>query len=92
MSEDNKKVTTSGIEIDKIYFKKEFDLEAPGEFPFTRGVHKGMYRDRFWTMRQYAGFSTAEASNERYTGRPVEKMAPFAVKKKFTNDWKYRTY
>ncbi len=66
MSEENKKITTSGLEIDKVYFKKEFNLEAPGEFPFTRGVHKGMYRDRLWTMRQYAGFSTAEASNERY--------------------------
>jgi len=66
MSEETKKQTTSGLEIDKVYFKKEFNLENPGEFPFTRGVHAGMYRDRFWTMRQYAGFSTAEASNERY--------------------------
>lgn len=40
--------------------------EQPGEFPFTRGIHAGMYRDRPWTIRQYAGFSTAEASNERY--------------------------
>ena len=63
---EQKKQTTSGLEIDKVYFKKEFNLEAPGEFPFTRGVHAGMYRDRLWTMRQYAGFSTAEASNERY--------------------------
>ena len=38
----------------------------PGEFPYTRGVKKDMYRGRLWTMRQYAGFSTAEASNERY--------------------------
>ena len=46
------------------------DLEArlgePGRFPFTRGVYPEMYRERLWTMRQYAGFSTAEASNERY--------------------------
>lgn len=40
--------------------------EKPGEFPFTRGVHAAMYRDRLWTMRQYAGFSTAEESNKRY--------------------------
>src|ERR1700742_718024 len=40
--------------------------EQPGEFPFTRGVHAAMYRDRLWTMRQYAGFSTAEESNRRY--------------------------
>ena len=38
----------------------------PGRFPFTRGVYATMYRERLWTMRQYAGFSTAEASNERY--------------------------
>src|SRR5262249_48213626 len=42
------------------------DLGAPGEFPFTRGVQRTMYRGRLWTMRQYAGFGTAQASNERY--------------------------
>ncbi len=42
------------------------DLAAPGEFPFTRGVRRNMYRGRFWTMRQYAGFATAEESNARY--------------------------
>ncbi|MCX8482915.1 MAG: methylmalonyl-CoA mutase family protein, partial [Crocinitomicaceae bacterium] len=40
--------------------------ENAGEFPFTRGVRKDMYRGRLWTMRQYAGFSTAEESNTRY--------------------------
>lgn len=40
--------------------------EKPGEFPFTRGVHAAMYRNKLWTMRQYAGFSTAEESNKRY--------------------------
>lgn len=40
--------------------------EKPGEFPFTRGIQKDMYRGRLWTMRQYAGFSTAEESNKRY--------------------------
>src|SRR5262249_29299444 len=42
------------------------DLGEPGEFPFTRGVQKTMYRGRLWTMRQYAGFGTAKASNARY--------------------------
>jgi methylmalonyl-CoA mutase, N-terminal domain len=40
--------------------------ENPGSFPYTRGVHQGMYRNKLWTMRQYAGFSTAEESNKRY--------------------------
>jgi methylmalonyl-CoA mutase N-terminal domain/subunit len=44
----------------------ERDLGAPGEFPFTRGVYETMYRGRLWTMRQYAGFATAEESNRRY--------------------------
>jgi methylmalonyl-CoA mutase N-terminal domain/subunit len=42
------------------------ELGFPAEFPFTRGVYPNMYRGRFWTMRQYAGFGTAEGSNERY--------------------------
>ncbi|HYE13618.1 MAG TPA: methylmalonyl-CoA mutase family protein [Pyrinomonadaceae bacterium] len=44
----------------------ERDLGAPGEFPFTRGVRRSMYRGRLWTMRQYAGYATAEESNARY--------------------------
>lgn len=47
-------------------FDYERDLGLPGEFPFTRGVQPTMYRGRFWTMRMYAGFSTAEESNKRY--------------------------
>ncbi len=43
-----------------------YDLGAPGEFPYTRGVRSNLYRGRFWTMRQYAGFATAEESNARY--------------------------
>lgn len=58
--------TDSGIPIKRVYEKKEFNLSKPGEYPFTRGIHPGMYRDRLWTMRQYAGFSTAEESNKRY--------------------------
>jgi methylmalonyl-CoA mutase N-terminal domain/subunit len=42
------------------------DLGAPGEFPFTRGIYPNMYRGRFWTMRQYAGYASAEESNARY--------------------------
>lgn len=41
-------------------------LNEPGRYPFTRGIHKDMYRSRFWTMRQYAGFGSAEESNKRY--------------------------
>src|ERR1700742_2153693 len=40
--------------------------EAPGEFPYTRGIYPDMYRTRLWTMRQYAGFGSAEESNARY--------------------------
>jgi methylmalonyl-CoA mutase N-terminal domain/subunit len=47
-------------------FRPERDLGRPGEFPFTRGIHPTMYRGRLWTMRQYAGFGTARASNARY--------------------------
>lgn len=58
--------TDSEIEIKASYPKIEVADEAPGKFPFTRGVQDDMYRSKLWTMRQYAGFSTAEASNERY--------------------------
>jgi methylmalonyl-CoA mutase N-terminal domain/subunit len=64
-----KKFTDSGIEIKEVY--TNFDLgpipnELPGKFPFTRGVQADMYRGKLWTMRQYAGFSTAQQSNQRY--------------------------
>ena len=58
--------TDSGIEIKRVYPAKEIPYEYPGEFPFTRGVQNTMYRSKLWTMRQYAGFSTAEESNKRY--------------------------
>jgi len=45
---------------------EEKDLSAPGEFPYTRGIYKDMYRGRLWTMRQYAGYASAEESNARY--------------------------
>jgi methylmalonyl-CoA mutase N-terminal domain/subunit len=65
--------TTSEIELNRVYTpldQQEFDyseqLGFPGEYPFTRGVQPTMYRGRFWTMRQYAGFATAEETNKRY--------------------------
>ncbi|MBL8097612.1 MAG: methylmalonyl-CoA mutase family protein [Anaerolineales bacterium] len=63
--------TTAGIEIPRLALPPQLDsvpdnLGFPGEYPFTRGVQPTMYRSRFWTMRQYAGFSTAEDSNKRY--------------------------
>ncbi|OWK68972.1 methylmalonyl-CoA mutase [Pedobacter sp. AJM] len=61
-----KHTTTSGIEIKELYLSAKPMEEKPGEFPFTRGIQKDMYRGRLWTMRQYAGFSTAEESNKRY--------------------------
>jgi methylmalonyl-CoA mutase N-terminal domain/subunit len=65
--------TGSDTEVDRLYtpahiedLDYERDLGYPGEYPFTRGVQPTMYRGRFWTMRQYAGFATAEESNKRY--------------------------
>jgi methylmalonyl-CoA mutase N-terminal domain/subunit len=65
--------TSSDIEIADLYtpadlagLDEERDLGRPGEFPFTRGVQPTMYRGRFWTMRQYAGFATAAETNERF--------------------------
>lgn len=64
----NKKLTDSGIEIQPVYYPPQNppNPEHPGSFPYTRGVQPDMYRGRLWTMRQYAGFSTAEESNKRY--------------------------
>ncbi len=69
----NKKYTDSGIEIKTIYIPNDVSKAPPldkfgeaGEFPFTRGIQPDMYRGKLWTMRQYAGFSTAEESNKRY--------------------------
>ncbi|WP_175636063.1 acyl-CoA mutase large subunit family protein [Pedobacter ghigonis] len=61
-----KHTTTSGIEIKGLYTSASPMEEQPGQYPFTRGIQKDMYRGRLWTMRQYAGFSTAEESNKRY--------------------------
>src|SRR5690606_14496139 len=67
--------TSSGITLPPVYTPKQGAEDAdellgrlgfPGEYPFTRGIQPTMYRGRFWTMRQYAGFGTAEESNQRY--------------------------
>jgi len=66
---ENKRYTDSEIEIKQLYTAADVPAqpeEQPGEFPFTRGVQPDMYRGKLWTMRQYAGFSTAEESNKRY--------------------------
>lgn len=72
--ERKEKFTTgSGIEVKRLYTPEDVkdigyneDIGFPGEYPYTRGVQPTMYRGRFWTMRQYAGFATAEESNKRY--------------------------
>ncbi|MEI6817858.1 MAG: methylmalonyl-CoA mutase family protein [Bacteroidota bacterium] len=66
-SETEKKFETdSGIEIKEVYDTLSHPIEAPGKFPFLRGIKSSGYRSKLWTMRQYAGFSTAEESNKRY--------------------------
>jgi methylmalonyl-CoA mutase N-terminal domain/subunit len=70
--DDERIFTDSGIEIDPVYDEDDVAagladrLGEPGEYPFTRGIHRGMYRERLWTMRQYAGFSSPEDTNGRY--------------------------
>jgi methylmalonyl-CoA mutase N-terminal domain/subunit len=70
--DDERRFTDSGIEIEPVYDPDdvaaglEERLGEPGEYPFTRGIHERMYRDRLWTMRQYAGFASPEDTNNRY--------------------------
>jgi methylmalonyl-CoA mutase, N-terminal domain len=68
MAATDKRETESGIEVKPVYTADDAKgaLEAPGEFPFTRGPYPDMYRGRPWTIRQYAGFASAEESNARY--------------------------
>ena len=69
--------TLSGLELDQVYTREpegwaaESSLAFPGEFPFTRGIYPTMYRGRLWTMRQYAGFGTAE--NQPALSLPARK-------------------
>src|SRR4051812_21048563 len=68
--DDPRRFTDSGIEIKQLYtaadLPDKLELGEPGKFPYTRGVHRGMYRKQLWTMRQYAGYASAKESNERY--------------------------
>ena len=70
--DDERVFTDSGIEIKPLYTEDdvpenlEEELGRPGDYPFTRGIHERMYRDRRWTMRQYAGYASAKETNERF--------------------------
>ncbi len=68
MAATDRRDTESGIEIKPVYTAEDapMPVELPGEFPYTRGPYADMYRGRPWTMRQYAGFASAEESNARY--------------------------
>jgi methylmalonyl-CoA mutase, N-terminal domain len=70
--DDPRRFTDSGIEIKTVYVEHDVAdglperLGEPGEYPFTRGIHPDMYRSRRWTMRQYAGYATAQETNRRF--------------------------
>jgi len=70
--DDERVFTDSGIEIKPLYTEDDVpenlpeELGTPGDYPFTRGIHERMYRDRRWTMRQYAGYASAKETNERF--------------------------
>jgi methylmalonyl-CoA mutase, N-terminal domain len=66
---EDRRLTDSGIEVKPVYSDEDaagLELEPPGEFPFTRGPYRDMYRGRPWTIRQYAGFASAEETNARF--------------------------
>src|SRR5690348_10015590 len=70
---DEPRETASGIPVARVYARGDAagvdpkrDVGAPGDYPFTRGIYPTMYRGRLWTMRQYAGYATAEESNRRF--------------------------
>jgi methylmalonyl-CoA mutase, N-terminal domain len=70
--DDPRHFTDSGIEINELYDERDLPadigdrLGEPGEYPYTRGIHRDMYRKQLWTMRQYAGYASAKESNQRY--------------------------
>jgi methylmalonyl-CoA mutase N-terminal domain/subunit len=72
MDQSNQRVTSSGIPVEPVYGPGHLadraveEVGFPGQFPFVRGPYPSMYRGRLWTMRQYAGFGSAEATNERF--------------------------
>ncbi|MCY3854090.1 MAG: methylmalonyl-CoA mutase family protein [Thaumarchaeota archaeon] len=59
-------VTDSNLSVDQVYMSRKTKKTQPGKYPFTRGIHSGMYRDRLWTMRQYSGFGDAMQTNKRF--------------------------
>jgi len=67
--DDPRRFTDSGIEVKRLYTEEDVAsglpdrLGEPGEYPFTRGIHPEMYRSRRWTMRQYAGYASANETN-----------------------------
>ena len=78
--------TISGRPIERLYtaddlgdFDYSRDLNDPGEFPYTRGIHPTGYRGKLWTMRQFAGFGTPEETNERY--KALLRAAGFELEK-----------
>jgi methylmalonyl-CoA mutase, N-terminal domain len=68
--DDPRRFTDSGIEVKPLYTEQDLpeklELGEPGDYPYTRGIHRLMYRGQLWTMRQYAGYASARESNERY--------------------------
>ena len=85
--EDPRRFTDSGIEVAELYTQDdlpaELDLGEPGEFPYTRGVHREMYRKQTWTMRQYAGYASAQGVQRALPlpalqglDRPVDGLRP----------------
>src|SRR5438309_9070217 len=81
---EDRRETESGIEVKPVYTADDVaarELEPPGEYPYTRGPYPDMYRGRPWTIRQYAGFPSAEESNAGYryllergqTGRAIAR-------------------
>src|SRR5260370_1363660 len=82
----DKFTTLSGLPLECLYtdenlsnWDPETSLGFPGEFPLTRGIYPTMYRGRFWTMRQYAGFGSAVESNQRYRYLLSKGQAGFSV-------------
>ncbi|MDQ6665691.1 MAG: methylmalonyl-CoA mutase family protein [Acidobacteriota bacterium] len=69
VSPESRSTTISGVPVEPCYLPeniKGLDIGLPGQFPYTRGIHSGMYRRKLWTMRQFSGFATPEETNRRY--------------------------
>ena len=91
MDEEKEFRTMSGVPVGSVYGSDPL----PGEFPYTRGIHAGMYRDRLWTMRMFAGFGTAEDTNARFkellraggTGLSTAFDMPTLMGRDSDNEW-----